>query len=111
MRIPMKNYMKHVPRTIYYIHDTNTYTSNEPTNAVDYDVYELQMNEHQQKFDENPCERKNFKNTPREVSVYHNPYENTNDIYLYWNDYKSSLYNQYLNTGNVSIDLALNQSL
>lgn len=111
MRISMASYMQPVPCVIYYIYDTNTYTSTEPDNTVDYDVYELQMNEYQQRFDKNPCDRKNFKHTPREVSIYHNPYENTSDIYLYWNDYKSSLYNQYVKTGKTSIDLALNESL
>lgn len=111
MRIPMKNYMQPVPHVIYYIHDTDAYTSIEPDNTVDYDVYELVMNEFQERFDNNPCDRKNFKNTPREVSQYHNPYENTSDIYLYWNDYKSSLYNQYVKNGVISIDLALKQSL
>lgn len=111
MRISMKNYMKPVPRTIYYIHDTNTYTTKEPNNAVNYDVYELQITKHQKRFDHNPCDRKNFKNTLKEVSVYRNIYENTADIYLYWNDYKSSLYRQYCSNGITSIDLALNQSL
>ena len=110
-RISMENYMKPVPRYIFYDYTTEKYTTNEPTNDHDYDVFELEITERQKRFDKDPTSRENFKNTPSEVSKYKNVFGFGFEIYLYWNDYKSSLYNQYMKTGKTSIDLALNESL
>lgn len=107
----LKDYMQAVPRYIYYDYTTEKYTKDEPSNDHDYDVYELVMTDRQKQFDDDPTNRQNFKNTPSEVSVYKDMFGFGTTLYLYWNDYKSSLYNQYIATQTTDIDLALNHAL
>lgn len=100
------------PNTIYYDYDTEQYTTTCPPNNHNYDVYGKVNTERQIEFDSNPAQRKWFKDRPRDCTQYKSTYAETDEnIYLYWQDYRSELNRQHTNTGHIDIDLALNNIL
>lgn len=117
-RTYLKDYIVATPNTIYYVYDDNDlnecnyYTTKLPDNGVDFDVYTRIDTPRQLEYDNEPANRKFYKDNPRDNSEYVNEFtDNTAHMYLYWNDWRGALYDTYCKTGRLDIDLALNNVL
>lgn len=109
----LKDYMKSTPDIIYYDFTDEKYSTSCPPNNHDYDIYEKDIKPRQIDFDNNPADRKWFKDRANDCTSYTSIYysDESDKIYLYWHDYRSELYKQYTETGTTDTDLALNNIL
>lgn len=114
-RTYLKDYIVTTPKTIYFVMDDkghDYYTTETPNNGVDFDVYSRIDTPRQLDYDNEPYNRKFYKDNPRDNSEYANMFtDNDAHIYLYWNDWRSALCEAYNKTGKLNIDLALNSIL
>ena len=109
--VHLTDYMTSTPDLIYYDYDVEHYTTSCPPNTHNYDVYTKIITERQKEFDNNPAQRRWLKDTPRDCTKYVDLFNFDIEIYLYWNDFRTELYNQRTKTGHIDIDLALNSIL
>lgn len=111
-RTYLKDYITTTPTAIYYDYTDSTYTATQPDNTHDYDVYERVNSERQTAYDKEPWNRKFYKDNPRDLSTYINPYADEHDetktLCLYWNDWRSALHESVKDGKTINTDLALN---